>query len=118
MQNPQPLISLPVAQSRNCPRWPDIAKITRQALVAIQDQGARSYDRNLMLPRFFCLAALREAHQEPDLTLAIIAALRRMLRVERARCGHWTYDLNRHIGLSQALLAERAQMAADTKTPP
>ena len=118
MKNRQILISTPAPQVRNCPRWPDIAKVTRQAFAEIQGQGARVYDRNLILPRFFNLAAMREAYLEPDLTLAILAALHRMLRGERARRGHWTYDLNRHIGLSQALLAERAHMAAGTKTPP
>ena len=38
----------------------------------------------------------------------IAAALRR----ERARAGHWTYDLERHIGLRRAPDAEKARRKA------
>jgi hypothetical protein len=39
------------------------------------------------------------------------------LRVERARgrAGHWTYDLNRHIGLLQAMKAEQERLAASAR---
>lgn len=42
---------------------------------------------------------------------AATARLRRALRSERhrGRSGHWSYDLNRHIGLLQALKAELAK---------
>jgi hypothetical protein len=45
---------------------------------------------------------------------AIIARLERALRAERhrARAGHWTYDLNRHIALRQAVAAETERRAA------
>ncbi len=39
-------------------------------------------------------------------SVRIIAALRAALRRERARAGHQTYDINRHIGLAKALRAE------------
>ena len=118
MQNHQTLISIPAIQGHPCPNWPGIAKITRQALAGIQSQGARHYLRNITLPRFLPLAALQATHQEPEITQAIIAALQRLLRIERARRGHWTYDLNRHIGLSQALQAELAQVRPNAKMPP
>jgi hypothetical protein len=43
-----------------------------------------------------------------------VALLARELRAERAlgRAGHWTYDINRHIGLMQAYKAETAGLAA------
>jgi len=39
----------------------------------------------------------------------ILGRLEQALRAERqrARSGHWAYDLNRHIALRQALIAER-----------
>ena len=42
----------------------------------------------------------------------ILDRLERALRAERnrARSGHWTYDLNRHIALRQAYLAERQRL--------
>jgi hypothetical protein len=50
-------------------------------------------------------------------TKLIIAKLSRALRGERARgsAGHWTYDLNRHLGLAQALRAEEARLLQETK---
>jgi hypothetical protein len=45
-------------------------------------------------------------------TLRIAALLRKALRSERcrARAGHWAYDLNRHMGLIEALKHERARL--------
>ena len=59
--------------------------------------------------------------------LRIVALLARSLRSERqrGRSGHWTYDLNRHIGLAQAYAAESRRCPAkgsdrlsQRKTPP
>jgi hypothetical protein len=46
-------------------------------------------------------------------TLKIAALLRKAIRAERnrARANHWAYDLNRHLGLIDALKAERARLA-------
>jgi len=46
--------------------------------------------------------------------MMILARLERALRAERnrARSGHWTYDLNRHIALRQAYLAESERLRA------
>jgi hypothetical protein len=43
---------------------------------------------------------------------ALVARLARALRAERqrGRAGHWSYDLNRHIALAQALDAERRRL--------
>jgi hypothetical protein len=51
---------------------------------------------------------------EPETTRRIVLKLARALRTERARgrAGHWTYDLNRHMGLLQALKAEQERLAA------
>jgi hypothetical protein len=47
-------------------------------------------------------------------TLKIAALLRKALRAERnrGRQSHWAYDLNRHLGLIEALKAERERLAA------
>ena len=64
-----------------------------------------------MLPRLIPLGLGRLPEAEPDRSRAILRLLDQALRAERAlgRAGHWTYDLNRHIGLMQAFKAERAR---------
>jgi hypothetical protein len=53
-------------------------------------------------------------------TLKLAALLRKALRAERirARTGHWAYDLNRHLGLMEALKAERERLKALTPAIP
>ena len=46
----------------------------------------------------------------------LISRLASALRRERARAGHWTYDLNRHAGLRRALEAEEARRRALTRS--
>lgn len=75
-----------------------------RALRRLVDTGAARYDPARHFDRLFTGAppgtpgAGDAAH---------LARLKRALRVERrkARAGHWSYDLNRHIGLLQALKA-------------
>ncbi len=78
------------------------------ASAAATSSGARDYDRARMLPRLvgFDLRELKKPG--PALDAAIRAKLERALRSERQRgvAGHWTYDLNRHLALMQALDAE------------
>jgi hypothetical protein len=44
--------------------------------------------------------------------LRVLAKLRRALRAERRRAlaGHWSYDLNRHLGLLSAYKGELARL--------
>ena len=99
--------------------WPGLATPARQALATICGNGARLYQRAAMLPHLLPDFAVSLGLPEPAQTAAIIATLHRLLRIERARRGHWTYDLNRHISLSQALQGEVAHQAQRTqKTPP
>ena len=74
--------------------------------------GAALYDRQRDLPRLIRVD-VRPAECETDVE-AIVQRLARALRAERnrARSGHWTYDLNRHIALRQAYLAESDRLAA------
>jgi hypothetical protein len=80
----------------------------RSAIRATIAQGARKYER-AMLSRLLpinigCIEA------GPVATEEIVKRLASALRSERARAGHWTYDLNRHIGLMQAHAAETARL--------
>ncbi len=76
--------------------------------------GAERYDRVRHLPRLIPLS-LNEITRIDMLEPAVVVArLRRATRAERARARarHWAYDVNRHIGLLQAIKAESA--AAET----
>jgi hypothetical protein len=72
--------------------------------------GAAAYVRSRDLPRLIALWPHELADQSPEGALRVLAKLRQALRVERvrARGGHWSYDLNRHLAL---LSAYRAQLA-------
>ena len=57
----------------------------------------------------------------PQATNSLLLKIGRALRGERARgsAGHWTYDINRHMALAQAYVAEshrlRREGGADAK---
>jgi hypothetical protein len=70
-----------------------------------------------MLVRLLPLGPDEIAGSEPETTRRIVLKLAHALRVERARgrAGHWTYDLNRHIGLMQALKAEQERLASTAR---
>ena len=76
-------------------------------------EGAAAYDRARDLPRLIRIPAQDCSRADGlDVTRTIIARLESALRAERnrARSGHWTYDLNRHIALRQAFLAESERL--------
>lgn len=66
--------------------------------------GTAHYDRERVLPRLLPLARSEIASGGQDMQRAIVRRLARAIRAERSRgrAGHWSYDLNRHIGLMQA----------------
>lgn len=74
--------------------------------------GAHAYDRIRHLPRLVHLLPDEIEALGKAGSTTIVQRLSRALRAERlrGRAGHWTYDLNRHIALHQALLAERARL--------
>ncbi len=74
--------------------------------------GAEAYDRLRHLPRLLPVAPADLADDSAAARRKIVARLARALRAERnrGRAGYWTYDLNRHIGLSQAYTAERSRL--------
>ena len=74
--------------------------------------GAEAYERARDLPRLARVFPGELAAESAEGLTVILARLERALRAERnrARSGHWTYDLNRHIALRQAYLAERQRL--------
>ena len=76
--------------------------------------GAETYERARDLPRLARIMPGEIAAESAEGLRVILARLESALRAERnrARSGHWTYDLNRHIALRQAYLAERQRLEA------
>lgn len=75
--------------------------------------GALDYDRARDLPRLIRCDPFSDLAEVLNSSETVMARLRRALRAERnkARSGHWTYDLNRHIALRQAYVAEAERLA-------
>lgn len=71
--------------------------------------GTHDYKRTRDLPGLVPLDPAEFASATPQATARIVELLQRGLRMERARMksGHWSYDLNRHLALLQALRAEQ-----------
>ena len=93
---------------------PAPAERARLAMTATIRAGARAYDRERDLPGLIRLDPFAGFVHDAEGIFRIVAKLERALRAERcrARSGHWTYDLNRHIALRQAFLAESERLAA------
>jgi hypothetical protein len=74
--------------------------------------GAAAYDRTTVLPRLIPVGPDDMGPDTAATARRICLRLARALRQERnrGRSGHWTYDLGRHLGLLQALRAERAAL--------
>lgn len=70
--------------------------------------GAINYRRDIHLPRLLRLFPAEIPSAEPEATRLVLARLIVEARRERrrARSSHWTYDLNRHIALMQAVSAD------------
>lgn len=99
---------------RPCPAEAALAATARRAVAAAVRAGAVEYRRSSILPRLLPVGPAEVADESPAGTQRILALLARALRSERrrGRAGHWSYDLNRHIGLRQAMLAETARLRA------
>ncbi len=70
--------------------------------------GADNYKRERHLHRLISHDNRQHSQGSGDKTIKIIRKLCSAIRRERqlGNAGHWAYDLNRHIGLRQALRAE------------
>ena len=80
------------------------------ALDAAFAAGLNAYDRTSALTRFHRLSPDTIASESPDAARAALKEIERAMRAERARRGHWSYDLNRHISLLVAHRAETARL--------
>ena len=76
------------------------------------EAGAGCYVRARDLPRLIALWPRELCDQTSEGSLLILSKLRRALRAERRRAlaGHWSYELNRHLGLMTAYKAELGLM--------
>lgn len=75
--------------------------------------GVTAYDRDRDLPSLIRADPFTAIPDTPEAIRSILKLLERALRAERnrARSGHWTYDLNRH-ALRQAYVAETERLAS------
>lgn len=81
-------------------------------LETIITSGEAAYGRARILPRLIPVSVDTAALDDLATAERIVGLLQRAVRSERTkgRAGHWTYDLNRHLGLIQALRAETATL--------
>ena len=86
--------------------------------------GVGCYVRARDLPRLIALWPRELCDQTSEGSLLILSKLRCALRAERRRAlaGHWSYELNRHLGLMTAYKAElglmrRAKFRPNRTTP-
>lgn len=75
---------------------------------AVSSGRGEAYDRRRILPRLIALDPADLDREGAQLDATIRERLARALRAERrsGRAGSWTYDLNRHLALLQAIAAE------------
>ena len=85
---------------------------TRRVVERAVRAGVTPYDRNRDLPALIRTDPFAPIPDSPEAIRSVLKRLERALRAERnrARSGHWTYDLNRHIALRQAYVAERERL--------
>ena len=82
----------------------------RRVFGSMAEAGAAAYVRSRDLPKLIALWPHELDDHSPEGCRHILAKLRRALRAERRRAlsGHWSYDLNRHLGLISAYKGELA----------
>jgi hypothetical protein len=78
------------------------------------EAGAAAYVRARDLPKLIALWPHELDDESQEGMFRVLARLRRALRAERKRglAGHWSYDLNRHLGLLSAYKGELACLRA------
>lgn len=82
----------------------------KSALNTAIDASLSGYNRGLALSSLPRLSAETILGETEDAAKRVVQEIERALRRERARAGHWTYDLNRHIALHVAYRAETARL--------
>lgn len=79
--------------------------------------GTAAYLRSRDLPKLIALWPHELDDESQEGMFRVLAKLRRALRAERSRglAGHWSYDLNRHLGPLSAYKAELAALRASRR---
>ena len=77
------------------------------------EAGAEVYLRSRDLPKLIALWPHELEDASPEGCRRVIAKLRSALKTERRRAlsGHWSYDLNRHVGLLSSYKGEIAYLS-------
>jgi hypothetical protein len=78
-----------------------------EAMTITIEQGLHAYCRQRALAPFHRLSKETIAAETAEAAESVLRELARALRAERARKGHWSYDLNRQIGLTIAYRSEK-----------
>ena len=89
------------------------ATTARRVFDPMAEAGAAAYLRSRDLPRLIPLWPHELSDLSPVGYRRVLAKLRSALRAERRRAlsGHWSYDLNRHVGLLSAYKGELADLS-------
>ena len=84
----------------------------RRIFGPMAEAGAAAYLRARDLPKLIPLWPRELEDYSPEGCRHVLAKLRSALRAERRRAlsGHWSYDLNRHLGLISAYKGELAAL--------
>ena len=95
------------------PRTERAGLTARRVLGPIAEAGAAAYARARDLPKLIALWPQELDDESPEGCRRILAKLRSALRAEcrRALSCHWSYDLNRHVGLLSAYKGEMAWLS-------
>lgn len=88
-----------------------LARRARHATQSRLAASASAYRRQEFLRSFHRLSSETIAAETAGAARVVLREIERALRAERARAGHWTYDLDRHIALVVAHRAERERAA-------
>ncbi len=92
----------------NPERYGRISRAAVRSVIRAKAGYPLGSDRIGLLRRLLPLTKAELGDNSRTASTAIVERLRSALRNERrqGKAGHWTYDLNRHIALSQALNTE------------
>ena len=91
----------------------------RRIFGPMAEAGAAAYKRARDLPKLIALWPRELDDHSPEGRRRVLSKLRSALRAERRRAlsGHWSYDLNRHLGLLSAYKGELAGLIRPKAQP-
>lgn len=104
-------------RSERRPRSARTVSTARRVFGPMVETGAAAYARARDLPKLIALWPHELDDDSPEGCRRILVKLRSALRAERRRAlsGHWSYDLNRHLGLLSAYKGEMAELGRLTR---